>query len=122
MQSQLLTVEEALEQILSHVRPLPTETVALEEANGRVLREPALARVDLPPFPSSAMDGFAVRAGDLPGTLPVVEQIAAGRPARRPLASGAGSGAGVPSSTAVMSEPSSSNVTPSAGAGSVSVA
>jgi molybdopterin molybdotransferase len=34
------------------------------------------------------MDGFAVRASDLPGTLPVVERIAAGRPARRPLEPG----------------------------------
>jgi molybdopterin molybdotransferase len=46
------------------------------------------ARVDLPPFASSAMDGFAVRADDLPGRLPVVFRIAAGRPADRPLAAG----------------------------------
>jgi molybdopterin molybdotransferase len=46
------------------------------------------SRVDLPPFDSSAMDGFALRAADTPGRLPVVERIAAGRPARRPLASG----------------------------------
>ena len=46
------------------------------------------ALVDLPPFASSAMDGFAVRAADLPGTLPVVERIAAGRPAQRALEAG----------------------------------
>jgi molybdopterin molybdotransferase len=46
------------------------------------------AVVDLPPFASSAMDGFAVRAADLPGTLPVVARIPAGRPAGRPLAAG----------------------------------
>jgi molybdopterin molybdotransferase len=34
------------------------------------------------------MDGYAVRAADLPGTLPVVARIAAGRPAERPLAAG----------------------------------
>jgi molybdopterin molybdotransferase len=50
-----------------------------------VTSEPARALVALPPFPSSAMDGFAVRAADLPGTLPVVEQIPAGRPAPRAL-------------------------------------
>ena len=57
-------------------------------AAGRVTREPVRALVDLPPFASSAMDGFAVRAADLPGTLPVVERIAAGRPAPRPLDAG----------------------------------
>jgi molybdopterin molybdotransferase len=84
----LLTLEEAQSRVLAHVRPLPVETVPLGEAVGRVLAEPARAAVDLPPFPSSAMDGFAVRAADLPGTLPVVAEIAAGRPAPRPLAAG----------------------------------
>jgi molybdopterin molybdotransferase len=67
---------------------LPTERVPLELAAGRVLAEAARAAVDLPPFPSSAMDGFAVRAGDVPGTLPIVARIAAGRPAPRALALG----------------------------------
>src|SRR5207237_1733893 len=62
--------------------------VRLTEAAGRVLAEPASALVDLPPFPSSAMDGFALRAADTPGRLPVVERIAAGRPASRALAAG----------------------------------
>ena len=44
--------------------------------------------VDLPPFASSAMDGFALRAADTPGTLPVAFRIAAGRPATRGLAPG----------------------------------
>jgi molybdopterin molybdotransferase len=92
MQSQLLTVEEALEQILSHAAPLSTETVALEEANGRVLREAARSRVDLPPFASSAMDGFAVRAVDTPGELPVAFRVAAGRPPPGPLPPGAAAG------------------------------
>ena len=47
-------------------------------AAGRVLAEDVRAAVDLPPFPSSAMDGFAVRAADTPGRLPVVFRIAAG--------------------------------------------
>jgi molybdopterin molybdotransferase len=92
MQSQLLTVEEALEQILTHARPLSTETVALVDANGRVLREAALSRVDLPPFPSSAMDGFAVRAADTPGELPVAFRVAAGSPPPGPLRAGAAAG------------------------------
>jgi molybdopterin molybdotransferase len=86
--SDLLTFEEAQAQVLARVRALAGETVAIGDAAGRVTAEDAGAVVDLPPFPSSAMDGFAVRAADLPGTLPVVEEIAAGRPATRPLAVG----------------------------------
>lgn len=62
--------------------------MALGEAAGRVVAEPARALVDLPPFPSSAMDGFALRAADTPARLPIVERVAAGRPASRPLESG----------------------------------
>jgi molybdopterin molybdotransferase len=86
--SGLLTIEEAQRRVLARVQPLPAERVALADAAGRVLAEPARAAVDLPPFPSSAMDGFAVRAADTPGTLPVAERVAAGRPASRPLAAG----------------------------------
>jgi molybdopterin molybdotransferase len=77
----LLTVDEARTRILERVGPIAGESVPLAQAEGRVLLEAACARVDLPPFPSSAMDGFALRAEDTPGTLPVVFRIAAGRPA-----------------------------------------
>ena len=86
--SRLLNIDDALELILAEVRPLETEPVSLGEARGRYLAEDAVARVDLPPFPSSAMDGFAVRSADTPASLPVVFRIAAGRPADRPLAAG----------------------------------
>ena len=86
--AELLSIAEAQRSILERVRPLSAETVALEEAAGRVLAEPAPAIVDLPPFPSSAMDGYAVRSADTPGRLPVVARIAAGRPAPRALAPG----------------------------------
>jgi molybdopterin molybdotransferase len=79
------TFEEAQQLILSRVRPLDTEPVQIEDAAGRVLAEAARSTIDLPPFPSSAMDGFAVRAEDTPGELPVVFRIAAGRPAPRAL-------------------------------------
>lgn len=85
---ELLTIEAALALVLERARPLPAEPVALADATGRVLAEPARAAVDLPPFPSSAMDGFAVRAADAPGELSIVEHIAAGRPATRALAAG----------------------------------
>jgi molybdopterin molybdotransferase len=87
--AELLSLEEAQKLILEHARPLESEPVRLEDAAGRVLAEPARARVDLPPFPSSAMDGYALRAADTPGELRVSElPVAAGRPARRPLAQG----------------------------------
>jgi molybdopterin molybdotransferase len=86
--SALLSLSEAQARVLAAVTPLDTEVVPLEEAAGRVTAEAVRAAVDLPPFPSSAMDGFAVRAADLPGTLAVVDDIAAGSPAGRALAAG----------------------------------
>jgi molybdopterin molybdotransferase len=86
--AELLSVDDALRAVLARVEPLPAELVPLEQASGRVLAAPARATCDLPPFASSAMDGFAVRAADTPGRLPVVARIAAGRPASRPLTAG----------------------------------
>jgi molybdopterin molybdotransferase len=86
--AELLTIEEAQRLILERVQPLRSEHVALEQAAGRILAESAYAAVDLPPFPSSAMDGFAVRAADTPGTLPVTFRVAAGHPAPRALQAG----------------------------------
>ncbi len=86
--SALLSIDDALQLVLGRAVKLESEDVPSEAAAGRVLAAPALARVDLPPFPSSAMDGFAVRAGDVPGTLAVVGEIAAGRPAATALAPG----------------------------------
>jgi molybdopterin molybdotransferase len=76
----LLTLEDAQERVLAHSRPLPAEPVAIAEAAGRATAEDLRARVDLPPFASSAMDGFAVRAADLPGTLRIAGESAAGSP------------------------------------------
>ncbi len=84
----LVSIDDALEAILSRVTPLGGERVALRDARGRVLAEAAAAVIDLPPFPSSAMDGFAVRAADTPGVLPVCGSSAAGRPASGALAVG----------------------------------
>jgi molybdopterin molybdotransferase len=84
----LLSVEDALAAVLAHAHPLAAEDVELASAAGRVLAEDAPAAVDLPPFPSSAMDGYAVRAAELPATFAVTERIAAGRPATRALSQG----------------------------------
>ena len=82
------TLDDAIAAVLSHVSPLETEDVPLGRASGRVVAAAALARVDLPPFASSAMDGFAVRSVDTPGTLRVTARIAAGRPATVALGGG----------------------------------
>jgi len=99
--AELLSFATALERVLERARPLDAERVGVDSAAlGRVLAEDARSPVDLPPFPSSAMDGFAVRAGDTPGTFPVAVRIAAGRPAPRALgpreAMGIATGAVVP--------------------------
>lgn len=89
--AELIAFEEAQRIVLERAKPLEAERVPIERAAGRVLAEAAVAVVDLPPFPSSAMDGFALRAEDTGGApleLPVVEQVAAGSPAGRPLAAG----------------------------------
>jgi len=76
----LLTLEEAHERVLNAARLLPAEAVSIAAAGGRVSAEEVRARVDLPPFASSAMDGFAVRAEDSPGELQIAGESAAGRP------------------------------------------
>ena len=81
----LLTLDEALARILERVERVATEAVPTAGACGRALCEPAAARTDLPPFASSAMDGFAVRAADTPGVLSVSGRIAAGSPMSDPL-------------------------------------
>src|SRR4029453_11385 len=84
----LLSLEEAQRRILERVVRLPDEHVALDDVAGRVTAADVESRVDLPPFDSSAMDGFALRSADTPGRLPVVHRIAAGSPAPRALETG----------------------------------
>jgi len=84
----LLSIAEAQHLVLERARPLPAENVPLEVAARRVLAEPARAEIDLPPFPSSAMDGYAVRAGETPGRLGIQARIAAGNPATAALEPG----------------------------------
>jgi molybdopterin molybdotransferase len=86
--SSLLDIGEAQALVLERVRPLEHETVPLSAASGRVLARSVEAPVDLPPFDSSAMDGFAVRAADTPGRLAVVAPSAAGRPSAHRLHAG----------------------------------
>jgi molybdopterin molybdotransferase len=79
----MITVEEALKRVLASAEtPLDEEKVALEAAYGRVLARDLKALRTQPPFPNSAMDGYALRAGDAasaPASLQVVGESAAGR-------------------------------------------
>src|SRR6476646_1927918 len=86
--SALLTLSEAIARVLERVRPLESEVVPIREAADRVLAADATAALDLPPFPSSAMDGFAVRAADTPGRLRIAGESVAGRPWAGVLAAG----------------------------------
>jgi molybdopterin molybdotransferase len=84
----LPAIDEALALVLARARPLGAEDVPIARAAGRIVAEPALAVTDLPPFDSSAMDGYAVRAADTPGALTVVGHSAAGKPEARTLGVG----------------------------------
>jgi molybdopterin molybdotransferase len=87
----VLTVEEALAQILARVAPLGTERVDLLGALGRVLAESPVSRRQIPPWPNSSMDGYAVRSADTRADgveLAVVGKIPAGTLASRRLGTG----------------------------------
>ncbi|PZS13304.1 MAG: molybdopterin molybdenumtransferase MoeA [Solirubrobacterales bacterium] len=87
-QPHLLSIDDALALVAAHVTPLPAEEVALAQAYGRFIAEDLRAAVDLPPFASSAMDGYALRGADTPGRLEVVGESAAGTPYRGELGPG----------------------------------
>ena len=81
----MITVDEALDKILSHIHPLGFEKVSLLDSLGRVIGEDVYARRDIPPLDNSAMDGYAVRSVDVreasqerPLQLEVIEDLPAG--------------------------------------------
>lgn len=84
-------LEEALALLLSHARAVSErEVVPLAEANGRILAEPVVSKINMPPWDNSAMDGYAVNSADLreaPCRLPISQRIPAGA-APQPLAAG----------------------------------
>ena len=76
-----IAVEEARKLVLEVVSAAPEERVGLSDVLGRTLAETVVSRETLPPFASSAMDGFAVRVADLaplPTVLQVIDDIPAG--------------------------------------------
>ncbi len=77
----MISVEQALERVLEAVVPAVSESVALGQAQGRVLAEDVVAGLDLPPWDNSALDGFAVVASDTvpaPARLTVAQVLMAG--------------------------------------------
>ena len=86
----MISIDEALDLVLSGLAPLSGERVSLADAAGRVVAEPAASAVDLPPFDRSAMDGYAVRAADTaPGVpLRLAGGVAAGEVAAATLEPG----------------------------------
>lgn len=81
--SDLISLEQALEKMLSQIAPLQqSESIALTSAAGRITATPVVSPIDVPPFANSAMDGYAVRLSDLKGNspLPVAGKAFAGAP------------------------------------------
>jgi molybdopterin molybdotransferase len=87
----MLTVEQAVARIVAAFKPRNSETVALDQAFGRTVAADLRALTDQPPFPTSAMDGYAVRSADrgprrlighAPAGHPYMGQVGAGETVR----------------------------------------
>ncbi|HZC95563.1 MAG TPA: molybdopterin molybdotransferase MoeA, partial [Bradyrhizobium sp.] len=89
----MMSVDEAVGIIAARVSAVQeVETVALRNADGRILARDIAAPLPLPPFTNSAVDGYAVRAGDLPQgvgqSFPIIERVHAGQSALAPIKPG----------------------------------
>lgn len=91
----MISVEEALERILARITTLGDERVGLLDALDRVLAEPVVAEREIPPWPNSSMDGYALASADTsaaarerPARLRVAGHVAAGHLPERPLGRG----------------------------------
>lgn len=81
----MLELAEAQNQIIGATKALPTESIFLNDAHGRILTEEIISQINLPRFDNSAVDGYAVQAKDLiatssenPVSLRLIGKIAAG--------------------------------------------
>jgi molybdopterin molybdotransferase len=91
----MISFDEALNNILSHIHALGLEKVSLLESLGRVIAEDIHAPRNIPPLDNSAMDGYALRVGDIqkaspnhPIRLEVIEDLPAGSISKKKLESG----------------------------------
>ena len=113
--TELLDVSEARRRLLEHFSPLDIIEIPITAAIGRVLAKTIRAAHDLPPFPNSSMDGFAVHAADItnasseyPVSLRVIGDIPAGKVFDRTLKLGEA----VRIMTGAMIPPGADTVTP----------
>src|ERR1041385_4125735 len=77
----MINAQEALQIILDSVQPLGIITLSLENSLGCVLAEDVVSSENIPPFDNAAMDGYAIRSGDVqksPTNLTLVGEISAG--------------------------------------------
>ncbi len=91
----MISVEEALEKLLSHVSVLASQNVVILDSLGHVLADDVVSGIDVPPLDNSAMDGYAVRATDTigatedsPKLLCVIDTVAAGAISSKPVTAG----------------------------------
>jgi molybdopterin molybdotransferase len=85
----MLAIADAQALVLKHAKPLPPQAEPLTAASlGRVVAEDVASDLSMPPFDKALMDGYAVRAADLPdgrGTLAVIDEVTAGQTPRLPI-------------------------------------
>jgi len=87
----MISVEEATARIVAAFAPAEAENVSIGQAAGRVLAAEAIAKFDQPPYPVSAMDGYAVRTADIdkvPAALRVIGSAPAGHPFNGKISAG----------------------------------
>jgi molybdopterin molybdotransferase len=107
MSTTLIPVAHARQSVCEVISPLDSERVAIDDALGRVLAEDVRAAADVPPFPCSAMDGYAIMAGESGRRLRLVGESRAGAPAGHAVGDGeairVSTGAAIPAgATAVI--------------------
>ena len=106
MPQELISIAEARRRVLAAVAPLGTERVPVADALDRVLAKQIVAAADVPPFPSSAMDGYAVEPGPAGRDLRVAGESRAGSPSEHSLGAGEAirisTGAAVPTGAAAV--------------------
>jgi molybdopterin molybdotransferase len=84
----LIAIDQAIDHVLSQTRALPAQTVTINEALHRVLADDIRAAGDVPPFPCSAMDGYAIVAGPSGRRLRIAGESRAGAPSGHALGDG----------------------------------
>lgn len=84
----MLHFEEALNILLTDVKPTESTRVSMMSALNRILAEDLISDIDMPPFNKAAMDGFACRRQDLKTPLEVIEEIPAGATPQKKIGQG----------------------------------